>query len=115
MRYIVYFTDQTNIEVDEKVVEKIQNALSPYVDANNRMITPQWVVVLGHIIHMENITHVSSVESLANPHSGVITPKTPQQLKDERLREHQRIVNSPSLLTQRIRQKGEEEGGDVTL
>lgn len=116
MRYIIYFTDQTNIEVDEAVVEKITDNLTPKYDTDGKIYeVPAWVTVQGHLIRLSHITHISSVESLANPHSGVITPKTPQELKDLAERERQKIISSPDRLTQRIRQKGEDEGGQTTL
>lgn len=110
MRHIIYFTDQTTIEVDEAVVEKITDNLTPkYGDDGKLYEVPAWVIVQGHLIRLKHITHISSIESLANPHSGIITPKTPQELKDLAARERQKIISSPSRLVQRIHDKGEQE------
>lgn len=101
MRHVIYFTDQTSIEVDEAIVDKIVDVIT------SPEMQEQWIIATGQIINFRYITHISSIEALAS-HSSVIKPPSPQDLKDRAERERRKIISSPVRLVQRIHEKGEQ-------
>jgi hypothetical protein len=111
MRHIIFFTDGSTTEVSEETVEIIVNAHAR--GGSNQL--PKWIIAENQVFALDFITHIAAKEVIENAQSGVVTPPSPQDLRNKAEQDRLKRIANPNALVQGIRQKAEPDHDEDTV
>lgn len=105
MGYRVFFKNNLSTLISEDdYVQLIKAGNSGTVSADNLVIVSE-----NKLINLNFIAMIERENVVENADSGVITPPTPQEIKSEKKKEHEKIVSSSDLLLSRIKENAEKD------